>query len=192
MRGDERKLQILKSALAVIGSDGIAGLTVAKIAEKTGVSEAALYRHFKGKDDILSNCIDLIKKNLLGTIAGIREEPMEPLERLRKIYFIHIDHIQANPGIPRIIYTSEIHSNDEFRKRLNLVIDKYIKEVEAIVQEGVSSGSIGRGLDVGVLARNFLSLIQFTAFRLSLTGFHKRIVKEGSALWDGFERQIGA
>ncbi|MBI4651599.1 TetR/AcrR family transcriptional regulator [Candidatus Desantisbacteria bacterium] len=44
--------KIMKAAIKLFNKKGITGTTTKEIAEKAGVAEGALYRHFKGKDEL--------------------------------------------------------------------------------------------------------------------------------------------
>ena len=46
-RGTLSQALILRTSLGIIDSDGLAGLTVRKLAEQLGVSAMAIYRHYK-------------------------------------------------------------------------------------------------------------------------------------------------
>ena len=50
---NKRQNQIIEAAIEVIAESSIQALTVKRLAEKIGISDAALYRHFKNKMEIL-------------------------------------------------------------------------------------------------------------------------------------------
>ena len=53
MNFSERQIQIIEAATKRIDKYGIQELTTKNLAADIGLSEAALYRHFKSKNDIL-------------------------------------------------------------------------------------------------------------------------------------------
>jgi AcrR family transcriptional regulator len=53
----EARTEIKTIALARIARDGVAGLTLTGIAKELGVSGPALYKYFKGRDDLLTELI---------------------------------------------------------------------------------------------------------------------------------------
>ena len=56
--GPDRKAQIIQSAVGLMTEEGMAGATTARIAKQVGVTEPALYRHFKNKQAILLAALD--------------------------------------------------------------------------------------------------------------------------------------
>lgn len=59
-RGTLSQALILRTSLDLIDRDGLAGLTVRKLAEQLGVSAMAIYRHYKSKAEIESELVDLV------------------------------------------------------------------------------------------------------------------------------------
>jgi len=51
--GAARKQQIVEATLRLIAEYGLAGASMSRIAEAVGISNAALYRHFDSREDIL-------------------------------------------------------------------------------------------------------------------------------------------
>lgn len=71
-RSDQRATQdrILDAALEVFSERGFDGATVRQIAAKVGVTDPALYSHFKGKKEIFAALMREAGPDLLGTVTG--------------------------------------------------------------------------------------------------------------------------
>ena len=63
-KGTVRQREIIIAAREVIFSKGIEKLTVREIAKELKITNGALYRHFKSKNEIMSLLIDDIEENL--------------------------------------------------------------------------------------------------------------------------------
>lgn len=50
--------RIFEAAKAVVAEEGLAGLTIRKVAQRAGMSAMALYRHFADKDALLNALMD--------------------------------------------------------------------------------------------------------------------------------------
>jgi len=190
VKSQDRKIQIINVALSIIGESGLQGLTTSKIASRSQITEAAIYRHFINKEDIILQVIATIGKRLTSTLVSIKSEAIDATAKLLKILMTHLDHIQKNQGVPRIVYTSEVHLDENMRFKLFSITELYIQIITEILNEGIASGVFKKGLDSGAVARLFLSIIQFTAFRYSLSGFNKNTITEGMTLWDSFLKSI--
>jgi AcrR family transcriptional regulator len=76
-----RKGEILAAALSVFGERGYDGGSMREIASRVGVSEAALYRHFSGKEAIFLGLIDAVgvavRQEGVPKLLAIRAESLE-------------------------------------------------------------------------------------------------------------------
>jgi AcrR family transcriptional regulator len=190
MKGDSRKEQIIRITLEIIGESGVQGLTTARIAERAGISEAAIYRHFQNKDSILSDTVDAIGLRIMYTMRSIDEEDLQSIQKLERIFKRHLEHIQNNRGVPRIIYTSEVHFSELLRLKLYTIIENYLNVVTDIIARGKKCGEIKKEINSRIEAKRFLSMIQFTAFRFSLSDFDDSTIREGLDLWRAFLHSI--
>src|SRR5512138_400052 len=83
---DVRQQQIIDAAGRLIFKYGSEHLTVKRIAAEVGITEAAIYRHFKSKKSILSFLLSHIERVLLSDISpeSAANEPvtLEAIERI--------------------------------------------------------------------------------------------------------------
>ena len=77
------KERILQEALTLFAENGYDGTSVEQIAEKVGIKAPSLYKHFKGKEDILNALIDSAEEYYeesfgseqhIGEISGNRDD----------------------------------------------------------------------------------------------------------------------
>lgn len=58
MAGDERRMQILRSAVRLFSQRGFRGTTTKEIAQAAGISEAMVFRHFATKEELYTAILD--------------------------------------------------------------------------------------------------------------------------------------
>ncbi len=187
-----RKEQIVKAAIDIIGSDGIHGFTTSRVAGRVGISEANLYRHFKNKDAILGALIDNIEENLIGNLGKIKEEKIPAIFKMERIFKLHTAYIQENPGIPRIVFSSEILFMRGLHKKLLSFVNRYLKMLSGILDEGVREGSIRKNINPDAMSSMFVGMIQFNALRWLLGGFRYSFAEKGEKLWLNYKKNIAA
>ena len=59
-RGNLSRDLILRTALGIVDSEGLSGLTIRKLATELGVTPMAIYRHYKNKAAIEHELVDLV------------------------------------------------------------------------------------------------------------------------------------
>jgi len=86
-RGDTRT-EIQRIALSRFTQDGYDKTSLREIAEDLGVTKAALYYHFRTKEDILESLVRDVGQSIDGLIAWVNAEPStreRRLEMLRRL-----------------------------------------------------------------------------------------------------------
>ena len=187
-----RKEQIVRAALEIIGKGGIQGLTTSGIAKAVGISEANIYRHFKNKDAILTATVEDLEDNISNILKKVTTREISPLNKLAQIFKLHLSHIQNNKGVPRLVFSSELHFRQDLRDKLSSLIDRYLKMLTGILDEGVEDGSVKSAIDTTAMARLFVGMIQLSALRWSLSDFNISLLKEGDKLWREYRKCIEA
>ena len=156
-----RREQIIQAALSLIGSHGLRRLSVASLARRIGLVPSALYRHFKGKEDVIEAVLQHIRDSLQQNVRVVRDETPDALERLRRLLMRHLAMVRDNGALPRIVFSEEVYAGRRDRRaRMFAGIRKYLDEVAAIVQQGQADGQIRSDVDPETVATLFLGLIQ--------------------------------
>lgn len=97
---DSRRREIADAALRVIAEQGLGRFTAVAIAREVGVSDAALFRHFQTKEEIVLAAIDRVEEILF---AEFPPAGRDPLERLGTFFRQRVAVIEENPGVARLV-----------------------------------------------------------------------------------------
>ncbi|BEH11044.1 MULTISPECIES: TetR/AcrR family transcriptional regulator [Geobacter] len=182
-----RKEEIVQASLRVIGERGANAMTTAAIAEAAGMSESNIYRHFGGKLEINLALTDFIGGSLAGRAATIAAGSQRPVEKLHQIFTGHFALIAENPGIPRFIFSEEVHLGDRrLAGKMAIWIGSYLETLAGVIAAGIAEGEFRQGISPRETAMTFLGMISFTAIRWSMSGFAFDIRDEAARLWDNF------
>lgn len=182
-----RKEEIVRAALEVVGKRGVRALTIAAIADSAGMSEPNIYRHFGGKDEIFFALADFIGTSVMGRAATIAAGSKKPLEKLETIFFSHISIVVTYPGMPRFMFSEDIHlGNPDLAKKLAMRIGNYVETLSGVIAAGIDEGELKQGLSPKETALTFLGMIQFTALRWTIIGTSFDIRGEAKKLWSNF------
>jgi AcrR family transcriptional regulator len=100
------------AAIVAMSEHGYHGTSVRDIADRAGMSSAALYHHFTSKQDLLFHITDRgIESLVRETEAALRASPDDPAEQLRAIVRVHV-RTHAENQQASFIGNSEIRSLD--------------------------------------------------------------------------------
>jgi len=185
-----RREQIRQATFNIIANQGVKGLTISAIAEKVGVSEANLYRHFKNKKEILAHAVESIGEGLLQNLRSVKNTKMtDPLKQLKRLFRLHLEYIEANEGIPHLVFSEELHKgNPDLRNKLLNAINAYAREIELLMKQGQKDGNIHKGINTHAFSFTMIGMIQISTMMWSLNAFSSSLVLGGMGLWDSFEK----
>ena len=183
-----RKEEIIQAALGVVGEKGVRALTISAIAASAGMCEANIYRHFSGKDEIFAALADYIGSGVMGKAAEIAGGSRKPLEKLEIIFFSHITLIAEYPGIPRFVFSDDVHlGHRNVADKLAVRIENYIETITGVIAAGIAEGELKPGMAPRETALTLLGMIQFTALRWTIGNASFDIRVEAEKLWNNFK-----
>jgi AcrR family transcriptional regulator len=186
-----RREQIAEAALALLGTGGIKGLNMAAVAHRLGLVSSAIYRHFKGKDEVLDAVLGLIAQRLKNNVCIVRAESTNSLDRLENLLTRHVRLIRENQAIPRIMFSDEIARGDPRRKtRLHQTICDFLGRVSEIAQEGQRNGEIRSDVEPETVAMLFVGIVQPGAVLWSLSDGQFDITRHAKRAWRLFRASV--
>jgi AcrR family transcriptional regulator len=103
-----RQLEIIEAAGQLVTEDGFAALTTKRLAERMHFTEAALYRHFKSKEEILVTMLHHLASNIDERLASVAEAHPEPSERVRAMFDSQFTYFQKNPQYLMAIFATGV------------------------------------------------------------------------------------
>ena len=153
-----RKEQIVSAARKLVIKHGSENVTVRRIAEEVGFTEAAVYRHFKSKKDILYLLVENIENSLISDLDIGSDQGGNLFEA---ILLRHLSSIEKRRGISFQVIAEIISLGDtKLNQRIYDTINKYLEKLALILKKEVSEGKLRRDIDVDATALLIFSVMQ--------------------------------
>ena len=158
----DRKNIILQSLASMLEEKNLSKVTTALLAKKSGITEAALYRHFPSKRSIYAELFSFCDNAIFQKCNELKKSDILTNEKIKNIFVFFVIFIEKNKGFARLLSREALSSGEQnvsedvnqFYERLELVIRQILKEDSdnLISQAGLSAqvivtvleGSIGR------------------------------------------------
>jgi AcrR family transcriptional regulator len=167
-----RRKQIVSAARRLIIKQGAEHVTVRRIASEVGITEAAVYRHFKSKKDILRLLLDDIELTLVADIASSRKNGIDSLDVLDSILRHHLSTIERRRGVSFQVIAEVISLGDRsLNRRASETIDTYISCLGQMLADGIKSGHIRSDIDLLGMATLLFSVVQGVVSIWGLSGY---------------------
>ncbi|MDB5898865.1 MAG: fadR [Ramlibacter sp.] len=147
---EAREILIFRSALAEFCSKGYERASISSIAASVGVSEALLYKHVKGKQELLYRSIALgYEDELAQALAEIASwgEGGSHTRKLLAFIRAHILGWSRNPGFHLLYFHESRKPKSEYTHLLSEKSRQYFAVLETILQGGARSGDFVASLD---------------------------------------------
>jgi TetR/AcrR family transcriptional regulator len=180
----DRKDQILQTLAQMLENPAGEKVTTAALAARLKVSEAALYRHFKGKAEMFEGLIEFIEHALFGIINKITTDEKSGVRQVESMIAVLLAFAQKNPGMTRVLIGDVLVNEDE---RLQVRINQLNERLEAALKQGlrfgVSQKEIAEEVDIGAHANLLMSFVVGRWHLFAKSGFKRDPAEMWTKQW---------
>jgi AcrR family transcriptional regulator len=188
---DVRQRQIVSAARRLIVKYGSEHVTVRRVAKEIGVSEGAIYRHFKSKRDVLSLLIDDVENTLIGDIEDYYKPGTDVLDTLEKVILSDVSSIEQRKGVSFQVIAEIVSLGDKkLSNKAYDVINEYIGHIKNILSEGVKAGIVKQDIDLDAAATLLFSIIQGLINIWALSRYSFDLEQRYLPLWNLFRDAV--
>jgi AcrR family transcriptional regulator len=184
-----RQKQIINAAREMIVKHGSEHITVRRIAAAVNISEAAIYRHFKNKKDILSALVDDIEDRWREDLAPVSPNGRTPLEIIEE--GVKGPLSVKRRGVSFHVIAEIVSLGDKkLNKKISLLIDSYIERLACLLSEGIASGEIKEDVDTKAAATLLFGMIQGLVNIWALNGYSFDPEERYTSIWKVFHDAV--
>ena len=137
----ERREQIARAVLHIVGTTGITSLTTTALAREIGVTSGALFRHFKSRDEMLHEAVRYATRQIDETFPG---ETLPAPDRILALSRNRLRLTRSEPGVALLLRSEQAslalpHNAVELLRSRVKRTKLYIL---AAIEDGTAEGSI--------------------------------------------------
>lgn len=156
--------------MEIIRHEGVSKLTTRSLSKAVGIAQPTLFLHFGNKSHILVALVDTIQERLQKEMAALALGELTPLERIEVVVRAHLDFIQRQPGIPRLLFSEELQSGDPvFRHRMNELVQFFLGFIAELIGAAQARGELRADIVPQQNACILIAAVQGLAFRWILS-----------------------
>jgi len=185
----DRKNIILQALASMLEERNLSKITTASLAEKSKITEAALYRHFPSKRSIYAELFSFCDNAIFTKCNELKKNKISSKEKVKNVFMFFMMFVEKNKGFARLLSREALSSDEknvsdnvnQFYERLELVLRQMLKEDDNNLrtQAGISAqliittleGNIGRYIrskfkdSPSTYIENVWSLISISIFK---------------------------
>jgi AcrR family transcriptional regulator len=178
----ERQIEIIEAATKRIDEHGIQDLTIKTLAADLNLSEAALYRHFKSKNEILLGLLTYFieeMKDRLDVILSNKDR--SPSELLKDLFDSQLKTFVQKPSVVSVIFSESIFQfNKELSSTVSSMMELMQNHIESIVKKGQANGSFSKIVGVSTTTTIVMGGMRITVLKWKLSGHKSDLIKDGN------------
>ena len=180
----ERKHQILQTVAQMLEQPAGEKITTAALAARLEVSEAALYRHFRGKAQMFEGLIEFIEQTVFALVNKITSEEKSGLRQAEAIIGVLLAFAQKNRGMTRVLIGDAlVNENTQLQVRINQLHDRLEAVLKQALRFGVTQKEIAADVDVTAHANVLMSFVTGRWHQYAKSGFKRDPVELWPKQW---------
>ena len=188
---DERRAATVEAMVALAAEQNPNDITTTAIAQRMGLTQGALFRHFPSKEAILQAVMRWVMERLLARVDKAAEGAVSPAAALEAVFMTHIDFVSEHPGVPRMLFGELQRPGETLPKRMvQTLIHHYGERLRRLLEAGKAQGELDAGLDVDAAAVLFIGTIQGLVMQSLLVGDVAGIRRDAPGVFAIYRRGI--
>jgi AcrR family transcriptional regulator len=139
---EERRSQILESAIKVFAREGFANTRMDDVAVESGLSKGLLYWYFKSKEEIIIAIADLLFGAELRELQKLTPEGQSARACLETFLEAYLEDLRGVLKVAPIIYEfyALAFRNHAVRRVMQKYLHRFVAILEPLVQRGMDAG----------------------------------------------------
>ncbi|MBA3002918.1 MAG: TetR/AcrR family transcriptional regulator [Desulfurivibrio sp.] len=187
----ERRAVTVDTVIELAAEQNPDSITTAAIAQRMGLTQGAVFRHFPNKDAILQAVMEWVAERLLFLVDKAARAAPSPLAALEAMFMAHVNFIIKHPGIPRILFGELQHADETIPKRIvQTLTHQYRERLHRLIEKGKANKELDANLDREAAAFLFIGMIQGLVMQSLLAGDVGRISHDAPRVFAIFRQGI--
>ncbi len=165
----QRREEMIRAVLRIIGEKGIKSLTTANLAREVGLTTGAIFRHFRSLEELLQETVYVAIQDIEATFP---DTSLEPIEQIMKLVSNRVQLLSKDPGLAWLLRSDEANHMLPVAavNALQAVVQRSRKYLLNAMKEGMDRGTVRKDIDAPELIVIVMGTIQVLA---GLTGIHR-------------------
>lgn len=174
-KAEKTKQFIIEKTAPVFNRKGYAGTSISDLTEATGLTKGSIYGNFENKDEVALAAFDYNHRRVVNRISerlgGKHASAIDKLKAYISVYAEMPKDAILQYGCPVLNTATEADdTHPELRKRAQMAVQMWKRNVESIIKEGQEQKQIRKSVDAAEFAYGFIAVIEGGVMLWKLTG----------------------
>jgi len=165
----DRKQIILQALAKLLEERAATKITTAVLARESGITEAALYRHFPSKRVIFLELFQFCDLTIFQKVGEIKKDlSKESSEKIKLIFFFFIIFLEKNKGFSRILSREALGPNE---KNVIDAVNQFFERLELSIKQILALDKESINFTPGISSHLLISAMEGIISRFIRNGF---------------------
>ena len=184
LSSSRRRQEIVRTVLELARERGPDAITTQAIADRIGVTQGALFRHFPDKSAIWLAVFEWVRAALDAAFEAATRDTASPLAKLERAFLAHVAFVADHPGVPRALFHELQYAGDSpVRIAVRSMVADYRRRVGRLLDEAKASREISRQVDTTLATVLFIGAVQGLVIHAALTDDEGALAGNGRAMF---------
>jgi AcrR family transcriptional regulator len=192
--GSQRQRQIVEVVLDLVAERGADSVSIQAIADRIGVTQPAIFRHFRDKQAIWSAVMEWLADNLrqIHAIAELQSNE-SPTGVLRRMFLDHVRMIEHYPALAKVVFSDHLRLQfPSLQTRFAAIHDEYQVRVMDLIGRAKKQKLVPSSISNEGAATLYFCMVQGLGFQFSIARRPMRLTHEAGQIFALYLRAIGA
>lgn len=178
-----RQMEIIDAAGKILTHSGVSGLTIKNLAKEMHFSEAALYRHFTSKEEIIIAMLDFLAANMDHRYADALVNEETVVDKFKTIFQSQISFFSKNPHFVVAVFSDGLMEESAgINRSIQKIMQVKIKHLMPIILQGQKNGDFTSKVSTEELIHVVMGTFRLLMFKWRMAHFDFDIQKEGAKM----------
>ena len=189
---DERRAATVETVVKLAAEQNPSDITTTAIAQRMGLTQGALFRHFPTKDSILEAVMAWVAERLLARVDEAMQNATSAADALEAVFMAHVHFVSEHPGVPRMFFGElQRPGNTLPKKMVQTLARHYGERLHRLLEAGKSQGELDPNLDIDAARALFIGSIQGLVMQALLAGDVGHMLGDAPRVFAIYRRGIG-
>ena len=188
---EQRQQEIVTSTIELCAEQGVNKITTQVIADRVGVAQATIFKHFKTRDKVFEAVLRWLSGGMFKAVEPMFKSKASADVRLQNVIRKQLGFASQHKALPRILFSDRLHSDSSVLKGIvQQVMARMTEAFTQLIRDGLESGTFASKQSPEDMAKLVVSTMQGTLMRWSIHDYSFDLQDEGPALYEYYMQAL--
>jgi len=186
-----RQKEIIKASSEIIADGGIKALTMRRIASKIHTTDAAIYKHFKSKEEILEGLVYIYRSGTSEILRRLSDSNKSNIDRVMEFFLGRCEQFENDKSSAIVMFPHDIFKNDKkILRSIVQTVEEHGSMLIRIIMQGQAVGEIRNDVPPQHIFITVMGALRLLITRWRGSNYAFSLTAEGEELWKSVEKLI--